>query len=110
MKRKEMLATLTSRIQPLQDSKDGLLRGGFAEIGQGVTRGSIDNDTCVENGTCAHNVICVSNGSCDNNDTCNNNNTCINNPSPSCSGNIQCFGTNNQAKEDTDLLEFGTTL
>lgn len=93
MKRKELLAALKDRIQPLENSEAGLLCGGFTEIGHATVQGGSNNNVCVNNKMCDHNDLCNNNSTCANNDTCKSNNVCIDPPTKSAGDEVLDYST-----------------
>ncbi|MBD5238651.1 MAG: hypothetical protein HDS64_02610 [Bacteroidales bacterium] len=88
MKKKEILAALKSRIQPLENSEAGEMRGGFADFADSI------QDAGENNGVCSHNDLCYNNSTCSNNSACKGNGTCLGKPTDS--------------SEETQALNFGT--
>ncbi|MBD5352982.1 MAG: hypothetical protein HDR86_09195 [Bacteroides sp.] len=87
MKKKEILAALKSRIQPLENSEAGEMRGGFAEFADSIQNLVDGNGTCIDN------------------DICSNNGTCVNNKG--CSNNGACQGKSSKSIEDSDVMNVG---
>ncbi|MDE5660778.1 MAG: hypothetical protein K2I28_07815 [Muribaculaceae bacterium] len=88
MKKKEIMAALKSRIQPVENSEAGELHGGFAEFANKI------QDAGSGNGLCSNNDLCNNNSTCSNNSVCSNHGTCIGKPTDS--------------SEKTEIMNFGT--
>lgn len=100
MKKKEILAALKSRIQPVENSEAGELRGGFAEFSANLLQAGEDNGTCTGNGICNTNVSCTDNSSCNRNSTCANNS--------GCNGNGTCLDKPTKSSKGSDILSYST--
>lgn len=88
MKKKEILEALKSRIQPLENSEAGEMRGGFADFADSI------QDAGENNGNCSHNDLCYNNSTCSNNSVCK--------------GNGQCLGKPTGSSKGSEVMDFGT--
>ncbi len=115
MERKDLLASLRSRLPELQTTDESGLNGGFTILANGADSATSDNKVCTGDSSCDHNTNCNSNAGCEYNTSCDHNNTCHANGT--CSHNKNCDNDTSCKYQNwatngcgNDLLSFGSAL